>query len=175
MNEYPKFGSNSFKGEDVLYGRNGRLEIGGILFGNVRRIALRPRVQRATLKFAGTSADRHRRIGWNGDGNLTIYRINHVFMREMLDSIDFKKKMPVFTLHMGLVNNDADASGNYDETIEARDVKFWEYDWMFDVDDFVELPLGFTFEGIDYPLDLNCSFMRRNLQIPISITADSVT
>ena len=169
MNSYPKFGSTPFKGEDVLYGRNGSLRIGGVLFGNVRRVALRPRIQRATLKFAGTSSDRHRRIGWNGDGNLTIYRINHVFIQEMLDSINFKKKMPVFTLQMGLENNDADATaisdGAYKESIEAKDVKFWEYDWMFDVEDFVELPLGFTFESIDYPRGGNAHYARTSLAL----------
>ena len=142
---------NNFKAEDVLYGRNGSVILGGTTLLNVRRVEARVRVDKATLRLAKQFQDRHRRIGWNGNGTLQIYRINSAFFREMLDSIDPKSKMPVFRMQMELENNDADRSVGYKEFIDLLDVKFWDYDWMFDVENFVELPLGFTFEDIKWP------------------------
>ena len=91
---------------------------------------------------------RHRRIGWSGSGSMRLYRFNASFFDIMTDMISLEKQVPVFHLTMDLVNKDPDASTKYGEEIRLEQVKFWSYDWMFNMTDFVELPLEFTFEGI---------------------------
>ena len=52
---------------------------------------------------------------------------------------------------MNLENNDIAETNGFKEKIQLNKVKFWDFDWMFDVENFVEQPLGFTFEGVSYP------------------------
>ena len=146
--------------ERILYGRNGSLiispsgggdakerDIGTV--ANVRNIESRVNIQNTELMLAGQMQNRLRRIGWSGTGTLRIYRVNKMFFQPMLDSINLKAKMPVFTLNMTLENQDPEIDEDvYAETISLEQVKFWSYDWMFDVADFVEQPLEFTFENI---------------------------
>ena len=133
--------------EDVLYGRNGSLILSGATLGNVRSVEAQVNVSKAVLQLAGTFVDRHRRIGWGGTGTLRIYRINDLMFEQMLDAIDPAKAMPVFELDSILENNDPHTQ-KYKEKIRLKQVKFWDYSWMWSVEDFVDQPLGFTFEGI---------------------------
>lgn len=160
--------------ERVLYGRNGSLYITGSgtdgdigLVANVRNIEARVNIQNAELMLAGQMQNRLRRTGWAGTGNLRIYRVNKMFFGPMRDSINLKKKMPVFTLDMTLENYDPEIDDHqYAETISLYQVKFWSYDWMFDVADFVEQPLEFTFEDID-GRDFNISSVNdQNVVVP---------
>ena len=152
----------NLEAEDILYGRNGSLtlkttmdiddvllgdETGGVL-ANANNIEARVEVQNTQLMLPGQSATKLRRIGWSGTGSLRIYRYNLAFFGIMKDMIDLTKPVPVFSLFMALVNKDPDSSRAHEENIVLESVKFWSYDWMFNMTDFVELPLEFTFEGI---------------------------
>ena len=145
----------TIEAEDVLYGRNGKLTItynnATQVIANVRNIEARVRVKSTEIMLAGSFADLHRRIGWGGEGTLRIYRVNKLFFETMKKMIDPTQTVPVFTLNMKLTNNDPDSDRKYQEDIAIGKVKIWDFDWMFDVTEFVDQPLRFTFEEITQP------------------------
>ena len=146
--------------EEILYGRNGTITLattsevddealgGGGVLATANNIEARVEVQNTQIMLPNDSSTRLRRIGWSGTGSLRIYRHNASFFQIMRQMIDFRSPVPVFDLDMQLVNKDPDAEYQIDESIILNFVKFWTFDWMFNMNDFVELPLTFTFEDI---------------------------
>ena len=148
------------KAEDVLYGRNGQITLStdvegleddalGVL-ATASNIEARVEVQNTQIMLPRQFSTKLRRTGWSGTGSLRIYRHNLSFFSIMKDMINLEKAVPVFDVAMELINKDPDRAGTsaYEENIVLQDVKFWSYDWMFNMTDFVELPLEYTFENI---------------------------
>ena len=145
------------KAEDILYGRNGQIYLGegtgkGEMLATANNIEARVRVQSTEIMLPRQFTTRHRRIGWSGEGTLRIYRHNNLFFKTMKDMINPKVSVPSLRLVMNLINSDPDGE-EYDESIVLMQVKFWDFDWMFNMTDFVELPMRFTFEEIDTDQD----------------------
>ena len=140
----------NWRAEDILYGRNGIIRISGTEVANLSSIEARVDVQKSEITLPRRFETLNRRIGWSGSGTLRIYRVNLMFFNTMRKMIDPNQPVPVFDIDMDLENNDPDAGENfqYREIITLVDSKFWSYDWMFNVNDFIEQPLEFTFEGI---------------------------
>ena len=159
------------KAEDILYGRNGTVTLvsgdttdiaatGTLATAN--NIEARVEVQNTQIMLPKQFATRLRRIGWAGTGTLRIYRHNAAFFTIMRQMINPESPVPVFELYMTLENKDPGSTNDVDEDIILKDLKFWTFDWMFNMNDFVELPLSFTFEDIEYEDNLDSS---RNLGI----------
>ena len=154
------------RAEDILYGRNGMvvlapppetyteamadvdIAIRNLTLATAHTIEARVRVQSTDIMLPRDFSTRRRRTGWNGEGTMRIYRVKSEFFNTMANMIDLKKQVPVFNVIMDLINDDPGASTSYQEKITLEQVKFWDFDWMFNMTDFVELPLRFTFEGI---------------------------
>lgn len=151
-------------GENVLYGRNGRIYLSNLGYdvadgapvadstelASAQEIVARVRTQSLNVQLLGDFVDHPRRIGWGGTGDLRLYRVGSHFHRTAADMIDPNRGVPIFDILMQLENRDPGVTV-YDEDIILRRVKFWEFDWAFSATELVNLPLMFTFEKIEYP------------------------
>lgn len=151
-----------FSAEQIINGVNGELHIqkeGGSernLIGNVMNIAATVNIDRKAIRIAGKYNSSYKRMGWTGEGSLVVYRVNTMAFDAMRDSANHTSRMPIYEIEMAL--NDADSVYAIDGAEEISDasaerlilqkVKFWNFDWGFNVEELVDQTLEFTFEGM---------------------------
>lgn len=171
-----------FSAEQIINGVNGSLHIqrdpiggqgsGLSLIGNATNVIANLNVERRAIAIPGKYNRSHKRMGWTGEGSLMMYRVNTMAWDSMRDSANHNTRQPIFELAMGL--NDADSAytdgvtdGDTEEIIILKKVKFWVWNWGFNVEELVDQTLEFTFEGAELKKELGVrSFDNPGFTIP---------
>ena len=143
-----------FAAEQVVNGVNGILEIDGNYVGNVMNITANVNIERRNLNIAGLYGASYKRMGWTGEGTLVVWRVNSMFFDPMREGIDSESGMPEFDLRLIIKDPDLTRvgtdflNGNNQEDIMLKKVKFWTFDWGFNIEELLDQNIEFTFEAI---------------------------
>ena len=165
-----------FSAEQVINGLNGVLEIegddGSALVGNIMNITANTNIERRALKIAGKQNASFKRMGWSGEGTMVVWRVNSMFYRVMQEGASILSPMPQFNIRISLTDPDlvregeSFLSGNNLEELLLKKVKFWTFDWGFNVEELLEQSVEFTYEAIELVSPLGVSGIESIYTIP---------
>ena len=155
--------------ENTIFGAFGVLKLGGQNLANVQSIEYRVQLDREDIQIAGRRNKQYKAKGSMGTGTFTLYKVTSLFVKQMERAFARDRNDTTHALAgsfedggwLGNTNLETDTSSfdltvtledpeQFDgqrETVTLENVKLWNIDGGFNVDELVNQSVEFTFEG----------------------------
>ena len=137
----------SLQGERTINGSWGELrDENGDWISHAQDITFTLRIRREEIHRSGTTKVAYKRMGSMGEGRLRQYKVSSAALVRMIRQYSNERE-PLFSGQLMVKLDDPDSLGV--ERILLKQVKFWEIDGGFRVNEIIDENLEFTFEDID--------------------------
>lgn len=158
-----------YPAERNIYGRHGKLFVGGIggasalrWLANVTEVSATMTIDRLEVRRSGDRFVRYKAGEVTGEGTLTMDYVNSDLSADLIKYINRSTadglELPAYYLHMSLedpgqpgieYDEDGFATKGHEEIV-LETVNFWSIPFGFSLSDMVTRDLDFTFQGVDF-------------------------
>ena len=135
------------RAERTINGSFGELrDENGLWLSNAQDISFTLRIRREDIPRSGTSIIGYKPMGRMGEGRVRQYKVDSSALRRMVDQWS-NERDPLFVGQLMVKLDDPSALGA--ERCLLKQVKFWEIDGGFRINEVLDENLEFTFEDIE--------------------------